>query len=196
MLSFPVDLALGVALPVHSHMALNYVRSPPLPTSPAHHTHSQSNVCGCPNSTVRLVRLTLSLATNLRWGRRGFDAQVISDYAPKISKNPAFSSATPSHVGLKCLGSRTHARVSPPCRPRDGERTAVWISLSLLASLKITEVWMGLSACGCAAGLRLATLGMTVVTVLGLTKLNLAGDGISETVKSLWRPKKEVPEES
>jgi hypothetical protein len=29
IMSFPVDLALGVALPVHSHMALNYVRSLP-----------------------------------------------------------------------------------------------------------------------------------------------------------------------
>jgi hypothetical protein len=35
---------------------------------------------------------------------------------------------------------------------------------------------------------------MTVVTVLGLTKLNLAGPGISETIKTLWRPKKAVTE--
>ena len=33
--------------------------------------------------------------------------------------------------------------------------------------------------------------GFTGVTILGLAKLNLMGPGITETVKSFWRPKRE-----
>eukprot|EP00238_Polyblepharides_amylifera_P010141 CAMPEP_0196594746 /NCGR_PEP_ID=MMETSP1081-20130531/79169_1 /TAXON_ID=36882 /ORGANISM="Pyramimonas amylifera, Strain CCMP720" /LENGTH=120 /DNA_ID=CAMNT_0041919093 /DNA_START=141 /DNA_END=503 /DNA_ORIENTATION=- len=80
--SMPVDLALGVALPIHSHIAMNYV---------------------------------------------------ISDYAQKISKAPAF-----------------------------------------------------------AGGLRFALLGLTTVTFLGLTKLNLSGQGVSETLKQMWRPQEKA----
>ena len=32
-------------------------------------------------------------------------------------------------------------------------------------------------------------LGITGTTALGLVKLNLTGPGITETLKSLWRPK-------
>eukprot|EP00242_Pyramimonas_sp_CCMP2087_P006513 CAMPEP_0198209976 /NCGR_PEP_ID=MMETSP1445-20131203/18020_1 /TAXON_ID=36898 /ORGANISM="Pyramimonas sp., Strain CCMP2087" /LENGTH=100 /DNA_ID=CAMNT_0043883901 /DNA_START=126 /DNA_END=428 /DNA_ORIENTATION=+ len=78
-LSMPVDLALAVALPIHSHIALNYV---------------------------------------------------VSDYAQKISKHPA-----------------------------------------------------------CAGSMRLAVMGMTAVSILGLTKLTLNGKGVTGTLKELWRPK-------
>ena len=36
---------------------------------------------------------------------------------------------------------------------------------------------------------RMALAGVTGVTILGLLKLNLTGPGITETVKSFWRPK-------
>jgi succinate dehydrogenase (ubiquinone) membrane anchor subunit len=38
---------------------------------------------------------------------------------------------------------------------------------------------------------RVALAGFTGVTLLGLLKLNLTGPGITETVKSVWRPKKD-----
>lgn len=38
-------------------------------------------------------------------------------------------------------------------------------------------------------GLRRGVFGMTVLTFLGLLKLNLQGPGISEGIKSLWRPR-------
>ena len=37
--------------------------------------------------------------------------------------------------------------------------------------------------------LRKGTFGMTVITFLGLLRLNLQGPGIAEGIKSLWRPK-------
>mmetsp|Transcript_31752 Transcript_31752/g.61170 ORF Transcript_31752/g.61170 Transcript_31752/m.61170 type:complete len:129 (-) Transcript_31752:458-844(-) len=82
ILSWPVDMALGVALPVHSHIMMN---------------------------------------------------NVISDYAPKISKSPLFLS-----------------------------------------------------------GMRCGLLGLTGVTMLGFLKLNLGGQGVTETVKQMWRPKKDL----
>ena len=38
---------------------------------------------------------------------------------------------------------------------------------------------------------RVSLLGVTVVTMAGLLKLNLAGDGLTEVLKSFWRKKKE-----
>ena len=38
-------------------------------------------------------------------------------------------------------------------------------------------------------GLRQSLLGVTVVTLLGLTKLNLTGVGVTESFKSVWRPR-------
>jgi hypothetical protein len=32
-------------------------------------------------------------------------------------------------------------------------------------------------------------LGVTAITILGLLKLNIMGDGMTESVKSLWRDK-------
>jgi len=79
--AMPVDIALGLALPIHAHIGMNYV---------------------------------------------------ITDYAPKISKG-----------------------IVGPCR--------------------------------------IAMLGLTAFTVLGLLKLNTTGEGLTETVKKLWRglPKEE-----
>merc|ERR1711907_527455 len=38
---------------------------------------------------------------------------------------------------------------------------------------------------------RMALLGFTTVTVLGLLKLNLAGDGMTQSVKALWKKKED-----
>ena len=40
-------------------------------------------------------------------------------------------------------------------------------------------------------GLRGTLLGVTIVTFLGLTKLNIDGPGVTESFKSVWRPRKE-----
>ena len=40
-------------------------------------------------------------------------------------------------------------------------------------------------------GLRGTLLGVTIVTFLGLTKLNIDGPGVTESFKSIWRPRKE-----
>ncbi|GFR50863.1 hypothetical protein Agub_g13150 [Astrephomene gubernaculifera] len=37
---------------------------------------------------------------------------------------------------------------------------------------------------------RFGVLGMSVVTYLGIMKMNLSGPGLTETVKGLWRPQK------
>lgn len=39
---------------------------------------------------------------------------------------------------------------------------------------------------------RVALLGLTGVTTVGLLKVNIMGEGMTETVKSLWRGKKAV----
>ena len=39
--------------------------------------------------------------------------------------------------------------------------------------------------------LRGTLLGVTIVTFLGLTKLNIDGPGVTESFKSVWRPRKE-----
>ncbi|GMI35362.1 hypothetical protein TrCOL_g6346 [Triparma columacea] len=41
---------------------------------------------------------------------------------------------------------------------------------------------------------RIVLLGVTGVTILGLGNLNLRGDGMTETVKSMWRGKKKLEE--
>eukprot|EP00640_Fibrocapsa_japonica_P006172 CAMPEP_0113934276 /NCGR_PEP_ID=MMETSP1339-20121228/1620_1 /TAXON_ID=94617 /ORGANISM="Fibrocapsa japonica" /LENGTH=118 /DNA_ID=CAMNT_0000936005 /DNA_START=221 /DNA_END=577 /DNA_ORIENTATION=+ /assembly_acc=CAM_ASM_000762 len=41
---------------------------------------------------------------------------------------------------------------------------------------------------------RYAVLGVTLLSILGLTKLNLEGPGISATIKGLWRVKPEEAE--
>ncbi|GMH86272.1 hypothetical protein TrST_g6911 [Triparma strigata] len=41
---------------------------------------------------------------------------------------------------------------------------------------------------------RVLLLGLTGVTTVGLLKLNIFGDGMTETVKSLWRGKKKLEE--
>ena len=38
-------------------------------------------------------------------------------------------------------------------------------------------------------GLRRSLLGVTVVSLFGLTKLNMEGVGVTESFKSVWRPR-------
>jgi len=42
---------------------------------------------------------------------------------------------------------------------------------------------------GARSGARVAMLAFTGVSMIGLTKLNVAGPGITETVKSIWYKK-------
>ena len=44
---------------------------------------------------------------------------------------------------------------------------------------------------GAVAPFRFGMAAFTGITILGLAKLNLSGPGITETVKSFWRPKLE-----
>lgn len=44
-----------------------------------------------------------------------------------------------------------------------------------------------LRLCACAGPVRAAILGASLVTYLGIMKVNLAGPGLTETVKTLWR---------
>ena len=48
------------------------------------------------------------------------------------------------------------------------------------------EKFIGAGARGPA---RIAMVGFTGISMIGLTKLNLTGPGITETIKSLWRKK-------
>lgn len=57
-------------------------------------------------------------------------------------------------------------------------------------NLVITDYAKKIGGKGAVGPSRIALAGFTVTTMLGLLKLNLQGPGITETVKSFWRPSK------
>ena len=59
------------------------------------------------------------------------------------------------------------------------------IGMNLVAT-DYAKKFFGKSAVG---PTRVVLAGITVATTLGLLKLNLAGPGLTETIKSFWRPK-------
>lgn len=76
---------------------------------------------------------------------------------------------------------RTHARAG-------GHSRCAWRLAAVRGSMR---------PCRPAGPARIGVLGMSTITYLGLTKLNLFGEGITETVKGLWRrpapPPKPLP---
>lgn len=57
-------------------------------------------------------------------------------------------------------------------------------------NLVFTDYIKKLFGAGAVGPARMLLAGFTGVTILGLAKLNLTGPGITETVKSFWRPKR------
>ena len=57
-------------------------------------------------------------------------------------------------------------------------------------NMVITDYAKKLFGKGAVGPARYAMLGVTGITIVGLAKLNMSGPGITETVKSFWRPKK------
>jgi len=114
-----IDLALGAAMPVHSHIAMNFVRAR-CERRDAARTRAARSV----RARRRATRATRRDGERSTDERRASDGtQIISDYAPKRARGPT----------------------------------------------------------------RAATLALTVATAVGLFKLNTQGDGITRTVKSLWK---------
>ena len=119
-----IDLALGAAMPVHSHIAMNFVRARcEIGRHRAEGSHAGTARAGRARDSAhrRRARCDGERLTDER--RAGDGTQIISDYVPKGARGPT----------------------------------------------------------------RAATLALTAATAVGLFKLNTQGDGITRTVKSLWK---------
>ena len=116
-----IDLALGAAMPVHSHIAMNFVRARCERRDARANARGPRSRSGALDARTRATRRDGERSTDERRASDG--TQIISDYAPKRARGPT----------------------------------------------------------------RAATLALTAATAVGLFKLNTQGDGITRTVKSLWK---------
>eukprot|EP00735_Rhodelphis_limneticus_P006221 TRINITY_DN1859_c0_g1::TRINITY_DN1859_c0_g1_i1::g.14097::m.14097 TRINITY_DN1859_c0_g1::TRINITY_DN1859_c0_g1_i1::g.14097 ORF type:complete len:151 (+),score=37.05,sp/Q5RC29/DHSD_PONAB/35.62/1e-07,CybS/PF05328.7/1.4e-16 TRINITY_DN1859_c0_g1_i1:53-454(+) len=76
---------------------------------------------------------------------------------------------------------------SSPCKPVD---TALGLLLPFHGYYGVSAVISDYVPKAQRPAARAVALGVTALSTLGLLKLNLAGPGLTNTVKTLWRPKK------
>lgn len=133
-----IDVAMGLAIPVHAHIGMNwvltdYVRRDAAARADAHILHLSP--------------------------------------APASARSPPTSA---SHCDACPPFSRARLPPPPP-----------------LPSLgRVDEQGPKLIGAGGTQGARVVMVGLTAVATLGMLKLNLTGDGLTETVKAMWRPQK------
>eukprot|EP00955_Chlamydomonas_euryale_P107786 365800-Chlamydomonas_euryale.AAC.39 len=100
---------------------------------------------------------------------------IISDYLPKVARGEDSMGRTSCEAGWAV----THPCMQP--NARQGCRVAM--SMLSFFSMHALQVACMLHARPARVGL----LGASAITYLGLMKLNLAGPGITDSIRGLWR---------